>query len=900
MKITIAKKIALPFMVIVILLVGMSWITYQGFQKINSAVNDIELENIKRNDAGNLRFSITQLLMPANDFIITGHNRYKNEFDYLIQIVNKNLYVINQLSLTENEEQLLILIKKDLDSICFYSNRIFSTPKPRLSLKASQLMETMNYRFGTEVNKKTTQIFNGISKRVVYNRLQATALKENVMSSILLITFLTVFISLVIFYLTVHRISKSIITVTRAADTIAKGDYSSRPIVKTHDEVALLAKSFSLMAESIQKSHKELKESKRLTESIVSTINVGLIVFDDKGRVLSANSAFYNMTSLYPLTAKSIHQILEKLNVSEECKNCILSRKFVAGIECSYLDSVKGNKILHLTLYPMPETDGESLLFLEDITKRKHDEQIVINSEKHFRALIENSSDGLAVVSQEGYLLYEGPSNKSITGYEHNELLNQNILPLFHPDDLPEINKLLMNLLEQPLITVSRELRFQHKDGNWLSLEAKLRNAIHESAIGGIVINFRDITERVKAKAVIVEQAEQLRAILANTSDGFWVVDQSGEIIEANEAYCKMSGYTRDEILHLSVSELEAIESSEDVAVHIKRVIENGSDLFDTVHITKDGVHIFVEVVASYNPKRKQILGFFRDITIRKKMEASILQQLRYTNALNEISNIIISTEEKDVILQKTSDALGETLNVDRCLIYNVSFEKRLVTGFCEWLNPKIAGIDPTKGTYPLEMFLSGATYMLKSKQWLESHFNAIDPNLAEDGSGEILHQQMKIKSLLWYPFSFFADDYHLLVLNTIHSKRAWAKEEIDFLESVSKQVSMALEKIRLLDEKAKADKLLIEQSNILRNILDNSPIGMWMMSEEGRMKFVNKTFCCAVGIPEEQFLAAKHYAELYDKTTAQNCMRSDEEALALIQPYTSFERIKFVDGQLH
>ncbi|MDP3682497.1 MAG: PAS domain S-box protein, partial [Ignavibacteria bacterium] len=699
------------------------------------------------------------------------------------------------------------------------------------------------------VNKKTTQIFDGISKRVESDRIQAETVKKSVTTSIFVISFFAVLISLVISYITVHRISKSILALTIATDTLAKGDYSARPVVKTHDEVARLAKSFSSMAESIQQSHKELKESKRLTESIVSTINVGLIVFDDKGKVLSANSAFYNITSLYPPTAKSIHQILEKLNVSEECKNCILSRKFVAGIECSYLDSVKGNKILNLTLYPMPETDGESLLFLEDITKRKHDEQIVINSEKHFRALIENSSDGLAVISPEGYLLYESPSNKSITGYEHNQLLNQNFLTAVHQEDLQEIKKLLVNLVEQPLTTVLRELRFQHKDGNWLSFEAKLRNAIHESAIGGIVINFRDITERMKAKTFIVEQAEQLNAILATTSDGFWVVDQSGEIIEANEAYCKMSGYTRDEILTLSISELDVNETSEDVADHVKKIIETGSDIFETVHRTKDGDHFFVEVVASYNPKRKQILGFFRDITERKKLEVSIFQQLKFTNALNEISSIMISSEEKDVILQKTSDVLGETLNVDRCLIYNVSFEKQLVTGFCEWLNPNSTDIDATKGTYPLEMFLGGATQMLNSKQWLESHFNAIDPNLAEDSSGEILHQQMKIKSLLWYPFSFFADDYHLLVLNTIHSKRAWTKEEIDFLESVSKQVSMALEKIQLLDEKAKADKLLIEQSNILRNILANSPIGMWMMSEEGRMKFVNKTFCDAIGI---------------------------------------------------
>lgn len=900
MKITIAKKIALPFMVIVILLVGMSWITYQGFQKINSAVNDIELENIKRNDAGNLRFSITQLLMPANDFIITEKNHYKKEFDDLIQIVNKNLSAFSQRALTKNEKQLLIQIKNDLDSITSYSNQIFLIPEPRKSLPAAQLMEIMDYRFGAEVNKKTTLIFNGISKRVESDRIMAATIKESVMTSIFVITFLAVFISLVISYLTVRRISKSILTLTLATDALANGDYSARPVVKTHDEVARLARSFRLMAESIQQSHKALKESKRLTESIVSTINVGLIVFDDKGRVLSANSAFYNLISFDLINVNNIHQILEKLNVSEECKNCILSRKFVSGIECSYLDLVKGNKILHLTLYPMPETDGESLLFLEDITKRKHDEQIVINSEKYFRALIENSTDALAVISPEGYLLYEGKSNKNITGYEYNELLNQNVLRVLHPDDAAAVKELLKNILENPQIIASLEIRIRQKNGAWCRLETKWKNALNEASIGGIIINANDITERKNAEAVIEKQAEQLDAILATTSDGFWVVDQSGQILEVNDAYCKMSGYTRNEILNIKISELDVNETSIDTANHIKKVIENGSDIFEAVHKAKDGVLFFVEVVAIYNPKRKQILAFFRDITGRKELEASILQQLKFTHALNEISSIIISSEEKEVIIQKTTDLLGETLAVDRCLIYQISFNKREAIALSEWLNPSHSDIDSTKGTYPLELFIGGATQMLKTKQWLESHVNNINPHFGEDGSGEILHQQMKIKSLLWYPFSFFADDYHLFVLNAIQSRREWTKEEIDFLDSVSKQVSMALEKIRLLDEKAKADNLLLEQSNILRNILDNSPIGMWMLGEEGRMKFVNKTFCNAIGIPEEKFLSARHYAELYDKTTAQNCLQSDEKALALTQPFTSFERVKFVDGELH
>lgn len=294
------------------------------------------------------------------------------------------------------------------------------------------------------------------------------------------------------------------------------------------------------------------------------------------------------------------------------------------------------------------------------------------------------------------------------------------------------------------------------------------------------------------------------------------------------------------------------------------------------------------------------VLGLSHDISERKMMETTIQFQLKFSNALNEITSVIISTDERETILQRTTNILGETLNVDRCLIYDVSFSTNTLAAFCEWLNPDYSDIISTKGTYPTDIFINGLTEMQKTRHYQVSHFDMINPALLNDGSAKILHEGMNIKSGLWYPFSFHLDGYFILVLNTTHNKREWAKEEIDFLNTVSKQVSIVLEKIRLLDEKHKSDKLLIEQSHILRTILDNSPIGLWMLNENGNMKFVNKTFCYAVNIPEEKFLTVPHYSELYDEVTARNCMQSDKEAFMQDTPHTSYEKVMFVDGQLH
>ena len=101
MKITIGRKIAFSFFLMFILIIGIAGITYQGFKKVSASLDNTELESIKRGAAGNLRFNITRLLMPANDYIITEKDYYKHEFNRLNLIVDDFYKQFIQLQLTD-------------------------------------------------------------------------------------------------------------------------------------------------------------------------------------------------------------------------------------------------------------------------------------------------------------------------------------------------------------------------------------------------------------------------------------------------------------------------------------------------------------------------------------------------------------------------------------------------------------------------------------------------------------------------------------------------------------------------------------------------------------------------------------------------------------------------------
>ncbi|MBI5084492.1 MAG: PAS domain-containing protein [Acidobacteria bacterium] len=97
-----------------------------------------------------------------------------------------------------------------------------------------------------------------------------------------------------------------------------------------------------------------------------------------------------------------------------------------------------------------------------------------------------------------------------------------------------------------------------------------------------------------------------------------------------------------------------------------------------------------------------------------------------------------------------------------------------------------------------------------------------------------------------------------------------------------------------------RAMQAIEERQSVLQAVLDNAPIGIWMLNGAGRMVFVNRAFCRSVGIPEERFVSVQHYSEVLDPASAAICMASDHAAMAQDTPHVSHENVLFVDGQYH
>lgn len=154
--------------------------------------------------------------------------------------------------------------------------------------------------------------------------------------------------------------------------------------------------------------------------------------------------------------------------------------------------------------------------------------------EAYYRALIENSAEGFAILEVDGTVRYLAPSEERITGYLPEEVVGKSAFQYIHPEDLPAVLQVFQEGVKDPGTVRSVTYRLLHKKDGWHHFEIIGRNLLHDPRIAGIVVIYRDITERKIAEKAMVDSEERYRTIFQTTSIPIWEDDYS-ELMNAIE-----------------------------------------------------------------------------------------------------------------------------------------------------------------------------------------------------------------------------------------------------------------------------------------------------------------------------------------------------------------------------
>lgn len=189
-------------------------------------------------------------------------------------------------------------------------------------------------------------------------------------------------------------------------------------------------------------------------------------------------------------------------------------------------------------------------------------------------------------------------------------------------------------------------------------------------------------------------QSENLQRLLENqrliqtSMDGFWIVrTRDARILEVNDAFCNMVGYTREELLSMCISDLEINESPVEIAAHIRNIIAVGYDRFETRYRHKLGHQVHLEVsVSCAGMNGETHFVFVRDITERKRIEEAlyfIAQRGWQDNDgqfFNSLAQYLGTTLDVDYVVIDRLGASPDTaetiaLYADGAIVRNISYD---------------------------------------------------------------------------------------------------------------------------------------------------------------------------------------------------------------------------------
>ncbi|MEW6400564.1 MAG: PAS domain S-box protein [Chloroflexota bacterium] len=306
-----------------------------------------------------------------------------------------------------------------------------------------------------------------------------------------------------------------------------------------------------------------LQASEARYRTLVEQASDGIFIADSQRRYIDVNPAGCRMLGY--TRAEILQMKMEDLAHQDELQSrpfrladllagkTVITERNLKRKDGTYLPVEISAKIL---------ADGSLQGIVRDITERKRAEKALAEREAYFRALIENSAEGVVILDAQGNMRYVAPAEENLTGYSAAEALGKSAFQYIHPDDIPHVTEAFSNAISSQGSIKTLQYRLQHKNGEWRYFEATGHNMLNDPHIGGIVVNYRDITERIRAENLIHEQADELALAYDNTLAGW------ARALELRDELTE--GHTR-RVTEFSVKLARALGVPEQEISHLRR-----------------------------------------------------------------------------------------------------------------------------------------------------------------------------------------------------------------------------------------------------------------------------------------------------------------------------------------
>jgi two-component system, cell cycle sensor histidine kinase and response regulator CckA len=290
--------------------------------------------------------------------------------------------------------------------------------------------------------------------------------------------------------------------------------------------------------------------------------------------------------------------------------------------------------MMHAWLRPAgPERAPHVIGMLLDLSEQKNAESNAQRREVHFRSLVENASDFITTLGEDGRILYQSPSIQRTLDYDAADLLGHSVFEFVHEDDRPAVLDALQRTRLKPGVTRSVAFRVLHRDGSWRELESLGQALTLETGQTATIVNSRDVTERRRLEAAMCASEARFRAFFDDDLAGNFICTPDGRLVVCNQAFATMFGFRSvEEAMRADASRF--FSDPQTLGSLLPRLRQEGAIRRLELRLQRlDGtpVHVVENAVGEFDADGELTLirGHLLDETAYKRLEAQLLQSQR-------------------------------------------------------------------------------------------------------------------------------------------------------------------------------------------------------------------------------------------------------------------------------
>jgi diguanylate cyclase (GGDEF)-like protein/PAS domain S-box-containing protein len=266
--------------------------------------------------------------------------------------------------------------------------------------------------------------------------------------------------------------------------------------------------------------------------------------------------------------------------------------------------------------------------------------------EARFRSLTENAMEVTSVLNERGVILYQTPSGEKVFGLKPREMLGSNVFDRIHPDEIHAVRGAVAGL--DPEQVRMLEFRMRNAGGEWRDVETSWNNRLEDPAVKGIVVNWRDVTQRKRTEADLKESEERFKIVASAANDAVWDWDLVADTVSWNEGIRILFGYSEHEgerawwSARIHPEDRERILSEIDSLIASSRRFWSGEYRF----LRAEGSYAYVldrgYVIRDERGKPVRMIGAMLDLSERNRAEQALKDsEERYRSLVTATASVV-------------------------------------------------------------------------------------------------------------------------------------------------------------------------------------------------------------------------------------------------------------------